>query len=223
MENKPGFSKNMIILVVATIAGAAMVSCILAANHIFIRYVYLPTCNEYALQHDMRFIELGNTTKTFIPDIAFFEDEITRSPEKIPIKEVFIATKNKRLMVFHTLTIIISFGIGMVVWFFIVIKTYRHVIRKKLIKNDVPDYKDVYVTQEDKQKLVSLLISRFKNDTGIDVSTNENALSMITNTVEWHIEKLFINGEYTFDIPYIYADNKGPRHLSVKITLNNLR
>ena len=68
------------------------------------------------------------------------------------------------------------------------------------------------------QRLVEYLISEFKKDTGIDLSTDVLALQRLKDAAEKAKIELSSRQETEINLPYITADATGPKHLNITIT-----
>lgn len=78
---------------------------------------------------------------------------------------------------------------------------------------------DTFLGGEDfDQRLVEYLISEFKKDTGIDLSTDVLALQRLKDAAEKAKIELSNRQETEINLPYITADATGPKHLNITIT-----
>ena len=78
---------------------------------------------------------------------------------------------------------------------------------------------DTFLGGEDfDQRLVDYLISEFKKDTGIDLSTDVLALQRLKDAAEKAKIELSSRQETEVNLPYITADATGPKHLNITIT-----
>ncbi|MCI5991543.1 MAG: molecular chaperone DnaK [Sutterella sp.] len=78
---------------------------------------------------------------------------------------------------------------------------------------------DTFLGGEDfDQRLVEYLISEFKKDTGIDLSTDVLALQRLKDAAEKAKIELSSRHETEINLPYITADATGPKHLNITIT-----
>ena len=78
---------------------------------------------------------------------------------------------------------------------------------------------DTFLGGEDfDQRLVEYLISEFKKDTGIDLSTDVLALQRLKDAAEKAKIELSSRQETEINLPYITADAAGPKHLNITIT-----
>ena len=78
---------------------------------------------------------------------------------------------------------------------------------------------DTFLGGEDfDQRLVDYLISEFKKDTGIDLSTDVLALQRLKDAAEKAKIELSSRQETEINLPYITADATGPKHLNITIT-----
>ncbi len=78
---------------------------------------------------------------------------------------------------------------------------------------------DTFLGGEDfDQRLVDYLISEFKKDTGIDLSTDVLALQRLKDAAEKAKIELSSRQETEINLPYITADATGPKHMNITIT-----
>ncbi len=78
---------------------------------------------------------------------------------------------------------------------------------------------DTFLGGEDfDQRLVDYLISEFKKDSGIDLSTDVLALQRLKDAAEKAKIELSSRQETEINLPYITADATGPKHLNITIT-----
>ena len=78
---------------------------------------------------------------------------------------------------------------------------------------------DTFLGGEDfDQRLVDYLITEFKKDTGIDLSTDVLALQRLKDAAEKAKIELSSRQETEINLPYITADATGPKHLNITIT-----
>lgn len=78
---------------------------------------------------------------------------------------------------------------------------------------------DTYLGGEDMdQALMRELISRFANDSGIDISNDRMALQRLKEAAERAKCDLSIVESVEINLPFIAADEKGPKHLQTKLT-----
>lgn len=68
------------------------------------------------------------------------------------------------------------------------------------------------------QKLVEYIISEFKKDSGIDLSSDKMALQRLREAAEKAKIELSSTMETEVNLPFITADSTGPKHLVMKIT-----
>jgi len=66
--------------------------------------------------------------------------------------------------------------------------------------------------------IINFLIDEFKRDTGIDLRKNKMALQRLKEEAEKAKKELSSLPETEINLPYITADESGPRHLSVKLS-----
>lgn len=66
--------------------------------------------------------------------------------------------------------------------------------------------------------IINFLIQEFQNDTGIDLRKNKMALQRLKEEAEKAKKELSSVLETEINLPYITADESGPRHLSVKLS-----
>ncbi|MHB0774690.1 molecular chaperone DnaK [Halomonas sp. WWR20] len=67
-------------------------------------------------------------------------------------------------------------------------------------------------------KLIDYLVSQFKQDSGIDLSGDSLAMQRLKEAAEKAKIELSSAQQTEVNLPYITADNTGPKHLNVKIT-----
>jgi molecular chaperone DnaK len=67
-------------------------------------------------------------------------------------------------------------------------------------------------------KLMDWIISEFRADTGIDLSTQADALQRIKEEAEKAKIALSSSQEYEINLPFITADASGPKHIQKKLT-----
>ena len=68
------------------------------------------------------------------------------------------------------------------------------------------------------QRLMDWLITEFKKDTGIDVSKDKMVLQRLKEAAEKAKIELSSTMETEINLPFLTADQTGPKHLSVKLT-----
>lgn len=68
--------------------------------------------------------------------------------------------------------------------------------------------------------LIDYLISQFKSDTGIDISTDRQALQRLKESAEKAKIALSSSQSTDINLPFITADASGPKHLDVTLTRN---
>ncbi len=68
------------------------------------------------------------------------------------------------------------------------------------------------------QKIVNWLVDEFKKDTGIDLSKDPSAMQRLKDAGESAKRELSTKKETTINLPYITADQSGPKHLEKKLT-----
>lgn len=66
--------------------------------------------------------------------------------------------------------------------------------------------------------IINFLVDEFKRDTGIDLRKNKMALQRLKEEAEKAKKELSALLETEINLPYITADENGPRHLSVKLS-----
>ncbi|MDV6318618.1 molecular chaperone DnaK [Chromohalobacter sp. HP20-39] len=67
-------------------------------------------------------------------------------------------------------------------------------------------------------KLIDYLVQQFKSDSGIDLSGDSLAMQRLKEAAEKAKIELSAAQQTEVNLPYITADNTGPKHLNVKIT-----
>ncbi len=68
------------------------------------------------------------------------------------------------------------------------------------------------------QKIVEFLAEEFKKDSGMDISKDRPALQRLRDAAEKAKIELSSTQETEISIPYLTADNTGPKHLQLKLT-----
>ncbi|HSW75769.1 MAG TPA: molecular chaperone DnaK, partial [Candidatus Saccharimonadales bacterium] len=68
------------------------------------------------------------------------------------------------------------------------------------------------------EKIINYLIEEFQKDTGIDLRKNKMALQRLKEEAEKAKKELSSLHETDINLPYITADESGPKHLSVKLS-----
>jgi len=66
--------------------------------------------------------------------------------------------------------------------------------------------------------IINFLVDEFKKDTGIDLRKNKMALQRLKEEAEKAKKELSSLTETEINLPYVTADESGPKHLSVKMT-----
>ena len=67
-------------------------------------------------------------------------------------------------------------------------------------------------------KLIDYLVQQFKSDSGIDLSGDSLAMQRLKEAAEKAKIELSAAQQTEVNLPYITADNTGPKHLNVKVT-----
>ncbi len=67
-------------------------------------------------------------------------------------------------------------------------------------------------------KLINYLVDQFKSDSGIDLSGDNLAMQRLKEAAEKAKIELSSAQQTDVNLPYITADNTGPKHLNVKVT-----
>ena len=67
-------------------------------------------------------------------------------------------------------------------------------------------------------KLIDYLVQQFKSDSGIDLSGDSLAMQRLKEAAEKAKIELSAAQQTEVNLPYITADNAGPKHLNVKVT-----
>ena len=68
------------------------------------------------------------------------------------------------------------------------------------------------------QKIVDWCLERFKKENGIDLSDNREALQRVTEASEKAKKELSTREKTEINLPYITADDSGPKHLDLELT-----
>ena len=69
------------------------------------------------------------------------------------------------------------------------------------------------------QRLMDYIIKQFKNESGIDLSSDRMALQRLKEAAEKAKIELSSMAQTNVNLPFITADNSGPKHLDMTITL----
>jgi molecular chaperone DnaK len=78
---------------------------------------------------------------------------------------------------------------------------------------------DTFLGGEDfDQRLIDYVVSEFKKDQGVDLSKDVLALQRLKEAAEKAKIELSSSQQTELNLPYITADQSGPRHLTMKIT-----
>src|ERR1700751_1834742 len=78
---------------------------------------------------------------------------------------------------------------------------------------------DTFLGGEDfDQRLIDYIVSEFKKDQGVDLSKDVLALQRLKEAAEKAKIELSSSQQTEINLPYITADQSGPKHLSIKIT-----
>lgn len=68
------------------------------------------------------------------------------------------------------------------------------------------------------EKIINYLVETFQKDTGIDLRKNKMALQRLKEEAEKAKKELSSTQETEISLPYITADESGPKHLNVKLS-----
>ena len=68
------------------------------------------------------------------------------------------------------------------------------------------------------QRVVDCLVEQFRNDQGIDLSGDRQAMQRLTEAAEKAKIELSSSVQTNINLPFITADQKGPKHLDVTLT-----
>ncbi len=71
------------------------------------------------------------------------------------------------------------------------------------------------------QRIMDWMIEEFKNNTGLDLSNDPMAMQRLKDAAEQAKIELSQKTSAEINLPYIYADNTGPKHLNLKLTRSN--
>ncbi len=78
---------------------------------------------------------------------------------------------------------------------------------------------DTFLGGEDfDQRLIDYIVTEFKRDQGVDLKNDVLALQRLKETAEKAKIELSSSQQTEINLPYITADQSGPKHLSMKIT-----
>ena len=82
---------------------------------------------------------------------------------------------------------------------------------------------DTFLGGEDfDQNIIEYLVSEFKNQNGIDLAQDRMALQRLKESAENAKKELSTAMETEINLPFITADNTGPKHLLMKLTRSKL-
>jgi molecular chaperone DnaK len=70
--------------------------------------------------------------------------------------------------------------------------------------------------------IVEWMVAEYKRDQGIDLSSDKNALQRLYEAAEKAKIELSTTQETTINLPFITADQSGPKHLEMKLTRSKL-
>jgi len=71
-------------------------------------------------------------------------------------------------------------------------------------------------------KIINFLVDEFKKETGVDLSSDKQAMQRLKDAAEKAKIELSSTQETEINIPFITADQSGPKHLNVKFTRSKL-
>ena len=78
---------------------------------------------------------------------------------------------------------------------------------------------DVHLGGDDvDEKIITYLIAEFKKDTGMDVSSDKMVLQRLKDAAEKAKIELSSKLETTVNLPFLTADQAGPKHLNLRLT-----
>src|SRR5678809_1755861 len=78
---------------------------------------------------------------------------------------------------------------------------------------------DTFLGGEDfDQRLIDYVVTEFKKDQGVDLSKDVLALQRLKETAEKAKIELSSSQQTEINLPYVTADQTGPKHLAMKIT-----
>ncbi|MBI2026238.1 MAG: molecular chaperone DnaK [Deltaproteobacteria bacterium] len=82
---------------------------------------------------------------------------------------------------------------------------------------------DTFLGGEDfDQKIIDYLVSEFKKDQGINLSSDKMAIQRLKEAAEKAKIELSSSMETEINLPFITADQSGPKHLNIKFTRSKL-
>ncbi|MBZ0274120.1 molecular chaperone DnaK [bacterium] len=82
---------------------------------------------------------------------------------------------------------------------------------------------DTFLGGEDfDQRIIEFLVKEFRNDTGIDLTSDKMAMQRLKEASEKAKHELSSVTETDVNLPFITADKSGPKHLNVKLTRTKL-
>src|SRR4029434_3088476 len=68
------------------------------------------------------------------------------------------------------------------------------------------------------QRLIDYIVAEFKKDQGVDLSKDVLALQRLKESAEKAKIELSSSQQTEINLPYITADQSGPKHLAIKVT-----
>src|SRR5207237_6856076 len=78
---------------------------------------------------------------------------------------------------------------------------------------------DTFLGGEDfDQRIIDYVVTEFKKESGVDLSKDVLALQRLKDSAEKAKIELSSSQQTEINLPYITADQSGPKHLSMKIT-----
>ncbi|MFW6324289.1 MAG: molecular chaperone DnaK [Desulfovibrionales bacterium] len=82
---------------------------------------------------------------------------------------------------------------------------------------------DTFLGGEDfDQRIIDYLVSEFKKENGIDLSQDRMALQRLKEAAEKAKKELSTTMETDVNLPFITADQNGPKHMNIKLTRSKL-
>ena len=70
----------------------------------------------------------------------------------------------------------------------------------------------------EQENMVRALLSEFQRQTGIDLAKDPMARERLQDAARKYKTDLLIKGQVRIDLPFITADQNGPKHLSITLT-----
>jgi hypothetical protein len=115
--------------------------------------------------------------------------------------------------------VVIAVAVVVVVGFVAVRWSRRHEAAAPVETRAAPAQRRAFAAS-DESSLVTLLLERAHEDTGVKVADDALARQRITEAAGKAIEELRARGSATISLPFITADASGPKHFSAEVKRN---